>query len=196
MHSLILGMTESGKSTLAKLLVAKLTASGKHTVILDPLGDPDWKAKIIVTDPDELSNYITKNTSCYVFVDEGGEVFDNGNERGYNWWGTRSRHAGHSFTFMSQRGTGIPKTVRDQCNRLYLFTSSLDDGDIHASEWNKPILARCNVLPQFSFYAANRYGMVERYKIVNFNKIVPDNVESDKPPQPESPKSKKKRSKA
>src|SRR5437899_23057 len=130
MHTLILGMTESGKSTLAKILSRQLKAVGKVVVVLDPLADTGWEATEVVDSPERFGAYLRANRSVYGIVDEGGEVFNEGYNREYDWWATRSRHYGHSVAFVTQRGIQIPRTMRDQTNRLYLFTSSKSDGKL------------------------------------------------------------------
>jgi len=156
MHILIVGMTESGKSTLAKLLVRNLKSAGHKVAVLDPISDPAWKADFITSDIDEMRKYLAENRSVYVFIDESGSVFGEGRDATHSWLATTSRHYGHSVAFISQRAMQIPRTMRDQCQRLYLFTSSVADGELHAEEWNKPVLYQCNTLPQFYFYSVSR----------------------------------------
>lgn len=172
MHSLIIGMTESGKTTLAKILCKKLTDQGKTTIVLDTIYDPGWTATYKVSSAEELSSLMLEEREAYIFIDEGGEVFSDGRDTNYSWFATRSRHYGHSVFFMAQRAILIPKTMRDQCSRLFLFTSSASDGGIHAEEWNKEILYKCNGLPQFQFFMCDRYGLCKSMKIENYKDIV------------------------
>lgn len=170
-------MTESGKSTLAKLLSQQLQRSGKHVAVLEPLMDSGWYARFRTDDIDVFCDYLRKNQSVYAFVDEGGEYFDDGNNGNYSWLATRSRHYGHSVFFLAQRAMQIPKTMRDQCNRLFLFTSSWSDGKLHAEEWNKPGLQTCNTLPRLSFFMADRYGILKRMKIsANYREVIADDT--------------------
>jgi energy-coupling factor transporter ATP-binding protein EcfA2 len=161
MHTLILGMTESGKSTLAKMLAQTLQKSGKTVVVLDPLSDR-WAAKHVFDTPAELSEFMSKNRACHVFIDESGQVFDEGRNSEFAWIVTRSRHLGHSVYLIGQRAIQIPKTMRDQTSKLYLFTSSVSDGKILADEFNRPELARCASLPQFQFFEVSRFGKAEK----------------------------------
>jgi hypothetical protein len=173
MHSLIIGMTESGKTTLAKLLAQSYIAKGHKVAVLDPVHDPDWGKKAFVTnDVDELKAYLYSNRSVYVFVDESGAIFNEGNSLDNAWLATRSRHFGHSVHFLAQRAIQIPKTMRDQTSRLYLFTSSASDGKLHSEEWNQPELAKCNTLPRMHFYIADRFSAVRKAKIVDYKKVV------------------------
>ena len=172
MHSLIIGQTESGKSTLAKVFASKLTNSGKKVAVLDPLFDPDWKCNYRTDDINEMTQYLKVNRSVYVFVDESGAYFNDGNDTTYSWLATRSRHYGHSVFFIAQRAIQIPKTMRDQCSRLYLFTSSRSDGKIHSEEWNKDVLETCNTLPKLKFFQCDRYNLCEVLTIKDYKEIV------------------------
>jgi len=172
MHQLILGQTESGKSTLSKILAVELLKRGKKVAILDPLSDPNWVGTFKTDDIEELREYLENERSVYVFIDESGQYFNEGNDASHIWLATRSRHFGHSITFIGQRSIQIPKTMRDQCSRLYLFTSSRTDGKIHVEEWNKDCLGRCNELPQMHFWVVDRYNKCDLMRIHKYKEIV------------------------
>lgn len=188
MHSLIVGQTESGKTLLGKLICKRLKESGHKTAVLDPIYDPDWTVDFRCNDADELAKYLRSNRSVYVFVDESGGIFNEGNDNTHSWLATRSRHYGHSVHFLAQRTIQIPKTMRDQCSRLFLFTSSVDDGKLLAAEWNKPVLASCNTLPRFRFYHASRYEICTLMEIRDFNRIVPAGSGAPDDPVPTPPR--------
>lgn len=171
MHSLIIGMTESGKTCLALILAKQLRSKGKKVAVLDPLHNPDWDCDFRTTDPVDLQDYLASERSVYVFIDEGGKVFNNGNDLTFAEFATTSRHYGHSVHFMAQRAMQIPKTMRDQCSRLFLFTSSASDGIIHADEWNKDVLRQCNTLPRFHFWHVDRYHLQQRLEVVNYTEL-------------------------
>ena len=172
MHCLIIGQTESGKSCFSKILARQYKAMGKHVAVLDPICDPDWPADFKTDSVDELRKYLNQNRSVYVFIDESGEVFNEGNDNTHSWLATRSRHYGHSVHFLAQRAMQVPKTMREQCNKLFLFTSSRSDGKLHAEEWNKDELVNCNRLPKLHFYMTDRFGEVKTLKIVDYKKVV------------------------
>jgi len=172
MHSLIIGQTESGKSCFSKILANQYKAAGKKVAVLDPICDPDWRADFRTDSVELLKQYLNQNRSVYVFIDESGEVFNEGNDTSYSWLATRSRHYGHSVHFLAQRAIQIPKTMRDQCSRLFLFTSSKSDGKIHSEEWNKDELINCNTLPKLHFYMTDRFSEVKTLKIVDYKKVV------------------------
>lgn len=171
MHSLILGQTESGKTLLAKMLAKQYKKAGKTVIVLDPMLDNEWGADVVTDNPDELMRTLERTKNVYVFVDESGQVFAEGNDESFNWLGTRSRHYGHSVHFVGQRIVQMPKTMREQANKLFLFTNGAMDGKIHAEEWNKEELAKCNMLPQFHFMTCTRFSDVTTYKIVDYSRI-------------------------
>jgi len=160
-HSLILGMTESGKTTLAKKLAANYRANGVSVLVLDPLGDPEWNADFQTTDPDDFLRVYWESRSCAVFIDEAGESvgrFDQAMQK----TATRGRHWGHSNHYLSQRGAMISRTVRDQCSHIFLFAQSMDDSKVHANEWNAPELKTCNSLAKGEYFHTTRFGAVSR----------------------------------
>lgn len=171
MHSHIVGQTEAGKGCLAKQLAQQLIDKGQTVAVLEPLGDK-WPATYQTDNVAEFDDYLRSHRNVYAFIDECGDFFDEGRDKTYAWFATRSRHYGHSVCFISQRVIQLPRTMRDQCQRMYVFTSSADDGAILANEWNKPILAESNTYPQFTFYVVSRFDLCKRMKIEGYSQIV------------------------
>lgn len=167
-HCLILGMTQSGKTTLAKKLAHGYRARGISVIVLDPLGDPEWPN-------DEEGTFQTRNRAdflrtvkasrqCAVFVDEAGESVGQYDDE-MHWLATRGRHYGHQCHFLSQRGQQIAKTVRDQCSKMYLFCCSKTDGKILADEWNQEELRNVNVLGRGEFFVVSRFDPMRKGKV-------------------------------
>lgn len=156
-HVLILGMTQSGKSTFGKQLAAQYKQRGVRVGVLDPLGDPGWNADFRTDDPAEFLQVFWESRQCAFFIDEAGDCvgrFDDAMMR----TATRGRHWGHRVHYMSQRGAQIARTVRDQCSSLALFTTSLEDSKIHANEWNKSELRTAHTLPQGHYFYTTRFS--------------------------------------
>ena len=163
-HSLILGMTESGKSTLAKKLAQQLKVNGTAVLVLDPLNDPAWQADYQTDDPDEFLNVYWQSRGCVAFIDEAGDVVGQ-YDKIMQKTATRGRHWGHSNFYLSQRGTMISRTVRDQCSYLFLFATALDDCKTHAAEWNSPELKTANSLKQGEYFYTGRFTDAEKRRI-------------------------------
>lgn len=160
-HSLILGMTESGKTTCAKQLAGAYRAQKIPVIVLDPMNDPEWQADFQTTRPDEFLEVFWKSKKCAVFIDEAGQAVGR-YDTVMQQTATKGRHWGHNVHFLSQRGAQIAVTVRDQCSHLFLFTSSKKDSVIHANEWNKDQLMEASQLPKGAYFHVTRFGTCER----------------------------------
>lgn len=156
-HGLILGMTESGKTTLAKQLARQLKASGCGVIVLDPMNDPEWNADFQTTDGDEFLRVLWANRQLYAFIDESGEAVGKYDEE-MRQTATRGRHWGHSLFYLSQRGAQLNATVRAQCRHLWLFTSARDDCKVLANEFNCPELLNATGLAQGHFFHKAKFG--------------------------------------
>lgn len=163
-HSLILGISESGKTTLARKLSAEYKRAGVGVIVLDPLRDPRWSADVLTTNADEFLATVWRSRSCMLFIDEAGEAigrYDVAMQKVV----TRGRHWGHSAHIITQRGAQLSPTVRDQCRHLFLFCTSRQDGELLAREWNEPQLAECSKLKQGEYFHASRFGGIRRASV-------------------------------
>jgi len=163
-HVLITGVTESGKTTLAKSLCHAYSRRGIQTIVLDPLSDPGWHSNFSGTDPVAFLDIVRRSRSCAVFIDESGEMIGHYNDEMF-WLATRARHYGHNCHFITQRPAQISPNVRNQCTRLYLFTSSRDDTILLSKEWNKPELLEANMLKQFECFSVERFSPVKKISV-------------------------------
>ena len=163
-HSLILGMTESGKTTKGKRLCVSYRVHGIKSIVLDPMNDPQWNADFQTTDPETFLRMVWASRRCAVFIDEAGTAVGRYNDV-MNETATKGRHWGHNMHYLTQGGTQLAPIVRNQCSHLFLFTTALSDAKIHANEWNAPELAKASVLKQFEYYHATRYGECTKCKL-------------------------------
>lgn len=163
-HSLILGMTESGKTTLAKKVAAEYKRQGIGVLVLDPLCDPEWDADYQTSDPDEFLDTIWDSRQCAVFIDEAGESAGR-YDKAMIQTATKGRHWGHNMHYLSQRGALISTTIRGQCSQLFLFLSGKNDGKIHAEEWAFDELKECTKLKRGEFMHCSRGGILTRNKV-------------------------------
>lgn len=163
-HGLILGMTESGKTTLSKKIARELKDQGRGVIVLDPLKDPEWIADIVIADFMEFLDIVKRSRSCFLFVDEAGMNCGQWDVESL-WLATQSRHWGHSTFFISQRAQQISKTIREQCRFLYLFACSKSDSKILSDEWNRPELEEANTLNRGEYFYAPRFGNVKRMRV-------------------------------
>lgn len=160
-HSLIFGMTESGKTTFAAQLSHAYSNNGFGVLVLDPMRDARWRANFITSNPDEFLRVFWNSQRCMAFIDEAGETVGRFDELMVRT-ATRGRHWGHSCHYLSQRGALLNRTVRDQCSHLFLFTTALEDCKLHANEWNKPQLREACNLAQGDYFHATRFGVLDK----------------------------------
>jgi hypothetical protein len=154
-HTLILGATESGKTTLAKNVCKELVAGKKQTLVLDPLGS-QWPTQNVFTDPDLFLKFFWATQGSYVFIDESGETVGRVNKE-MEKTGTRGRHNGHSVFFITQSRTQLSPILRRQCAQLFCFAIGGDEAKFLAEEWICPDLVDAPMLPQGTCFWVRRF---------------------------------------
>lgn len=177
MHVLIIGMTESGKTTLAKSMCAHYKAHGIATCVLDPLADPEWNSDFQTTDKAEFLDRVKKSRQCALFIDESGEMVGRYDAEMF-WCATQARHWGHRTHFITQRAAQLSPTVRHQCTKLFVFRVGVKDAETLAEEFGQDSVLEAGRLPQFEFLAVSRFGNTERLRL-EIGKGKVDNVTVD-----------------
>lgn len=163
-HVLILGMTESGKTTLATELARNYQANGFNVIVLDAMLDPRWPGEHVYTDKGQFLDVVTNSRRCMVFVDEAGEAVGQ-YEKEMFWLATRGRHAGHSCHFITQRAQQLSPTVRLQASYLGLFNCGASDARLLSDEWNRPELKQANTLAKGQYFWTGRFTPLETRKL-------------------------------
>ena len=160
-HWLIVGMTESGKSTLARALAAEYTKAGHTPIVLDVTRNKQWGAKaIIFTDPDELLAYVQDPKKCLrqpIFIEESGLSVGKYDEQ-FQWLTTFSRHHGMRCHTVAQRAEMVNKTIRSQCTNLAAFGLSIDDAKSYAREFNGQEIMQCATFAPGTYIHKTRYA--------------------------------------
>jgi len=164
MHSLILGMTESGKTTLGKILIKIHKAQGGKSIVLDPLGDPEFSADFQTSDPGEFLKVFFNSRSCYVFIDESGDAIGHYNIE-MSKTATKGRHYGHSCFYITQKITQIPPIVREQCGQVYMFASGVASCKLISEEFNSREFLNGSELKQGEFYQKGRFDKIKKGNI-------------------------------
>lgn len=124
-HTLIVGITSSGKTTLAKVLAQK---SKRTKIIFSPTLDfsPAKNQQVFHTEEDFLAAlYEAKN--CDVFIDEADTILPNVIDMPHKWLTQRGRHLGLRAFIITQRPAVLNKTIRANCAECYMFR--LEEGD-------------------------------------------------------------------
>jgi DNA polymerase III delta prime subunit len=133
-HALITGVTESGKTTLARALSNELDKRAHRIIVYDPVGTPTingdgWgKDAVIFRDKFEFLEYVHRDdvNHAHIFIDEAYEIFSN-SDPSNNWLLTRGRHFGFSIYLMGVRPKILPPNVRTMCSTCYMFRLAHDD---------------------------------------------------------------------
>lgn len=141
MHSLICGVTQSGKTTLARSIARAAELAGHRIIVFDPVGTGtaggDWPASAVVFDePDEFMEYVNRPdvSHAHIFIDEADEVFSL-SDRGNFWLPKKGRHFGLQLYLITQRPKMIAPTARKQVGVCYMFRLALDDAKELAADF-------------------------------------------------------------
>ena len=134
MHTLICGVTESGKTTLAHLLAEQDSRDKKTVIVFDPVGTPtaagEWPDNVVMfTDSQKFLRYIAKPPNpeaTAIYIDEAADLFSH-DQKENQWVLTRGRHLGYSVTLITQRPKLVTPSCRHQCARLFMFRLSQGD---------------------------------------------------------------------
>jgi len=145
-HGLILGQTESGKSSIAKALCGYFGGTDIPIGVYDPMYDPGFEvlADFWTADVDLFLDYAYSHEGCILFIDEVAEIKKS--DPRLMKLVTRGRHWGHSVFLMCHRLQQIDVTTRNQASMLFLFNSDRSDGEKLAKAWNEPALVECATL--------------------------------------------------
>lgn len=163
-HSVLVGITECGKTTLGIEMAKAYKAQDVGVLVLDPFKDPRWDADFITSNPDEFLNVLWDSEKCACFIDESADMIGRYDKLMIQT-ATRGRHWGHNMHYLTQRGQELSKTVRSQCRHLFLFSICLDDAKIFAKEYNKNELLEVVDFPAGEYYHAQRFKPLERGKL-------------------------------
>lgn len=126
-HTLVVGKTAHGKTTIVKKMVARCRKVHKMPVIvLTPFKGDDWGDADKYDDPDLFIEEVFRRTGCVVVVDEAGDFI--GRVGGVlNRLATRGRHYGHICFFIVQRALSVDINTRANCSNIFIFRSSSYD---------------------------------------------------------------------
>jgi hypothetical protein len=136
-HWIYVGVTQSGKTTLARWHSRKLVAAKHHVIVYDPVGtatagggwgsgDDGGSGFDFYEDPEKFMEAIAKAKDAFVFIDESADTHSHAQVENH-WLLRRGRHAGLYIRLLVQRVKMLPPNVRTQCARLFLFRASRTD---------------------------------------------------------------------
>lgn len=152
MHTMITGMTGTGKSTIAEGIAESAKKRGMEILVLDPFNDRRFSSltKHVYTDSFEFYDVVMMSRNCCVIVDECGHTLQKNPE--FDSLATMTRKYGHLMVFCMQRYVQASVTLRDQCSKLYAFRQSATDCKHLVAQYGDEILANCSTLKVGYFY--------------------------------------------
>ena len=164
-HTLIVGTTESGKTTLARLMCAQYRALGIKTIVLDPLNDPQWNADFQTRDPAEFLAVVRASRQCGAFIDEGSENIGRFDTE-MHFCTTQARHLGHRMTIICQKPTQIAPVVRDNCSQVAAFRIAPSGAKLIADDYTQRALLGAVDLNKGEYLYTGRFNsQVEKRRV-------------------------------
>lgn len=133
MHQLFIGVTLSGKTTLARSFSRELLRAKKLVAVFDPMGTDtaggDWgDGALLFHDLEPFLQFVHSDecVNYHIFVDEAHHIFGHTQKENF-WMLTQGRHYGMHFYPITQRPTKVHPDVRNNCARCYMFRLAQDD---------------------------------------------------------------------
>lgn len=140
MHSLYVGVTLSGKTTLARYISRQLRANGQTVGVFDPMGTPTrgggWgDGAHVFNDESQFLAWVGDDRvmRSHLFIDEADLVVNHARPENL-WLLTRGRHYGFSVNLITQRPAMLHPTARGQATRLYMFRLARKDRQLLGQE--------------------------------------------------------------
>lgn len=138
-HALYVGVTLSGKTTLARMVARGLCDAGQRVVVYDPMGTETagggWgKGAIIYSDLEPFMDFLYSEDgkNAHVFIDEAHHVFSHEQKENF-WLLTQGRHYGLTLHLMTQRPKKVHPDVRTNCAVCFMFRlANMDATEIGA----------------------------------------------------------------
>lgn len=134
-HTLFAGVTESGKTTMARHFARHFAGLGQRIIVYDPVGTAtaggDWpESSVVFNDAEKFMQYCDRPDvyHAHIFVDEAGDHFGVA-DRENHWLFRRGRHKGFFMYPIAQRPKMLAPNVRTQCSTAYIFRLSMSDAD-------------------------------------------------------------------
>lgn len=143
-HFLYCGVTQTGKTTLARHHARILDRADYDVVVYDPVGTEtaggEWpeRAKILTT-PEQFHKFINNaggepERPLFLFVDESADIFGHG-ETHAHWIPRKCRHADIYLRLIVQRPKMLHPSVRTQCAYAYMLRLSIDDAKMLCADF-------------------------------------------------------------
>lgn len=138
-HILIVGCTQSGKTTWIKNYVNSTKNQNPKIIIFDPtygINEGDFENPNVKLYRDEIE-FLTdaKNARNTIIIADECGMLKRVCQKSVEELGTLGRHHGNQVIFSGQRAIQIPRTARDQTYILIAFRVAPDDAKILSSDY-------------------------------------------------------------
>lgn len=150
MHSAFVGMSRTGKSSLAIATAKGLVARGRPVFVFDPIHDPRWERTkaTVIDDPFKMLHRCKTTVGGHWFWEEWGPFIKNHPEPevrraapAFAWLGTTSRHLGHTQWFIAHGWQDLIH-VRANCDQVFAFGQGNKSAALIAEDFARPELAQ------------------------------------------------------
>jgi hypothetical protein len=135
-HVIYTGITQSGKTTLARFHARILAKAGYDVVAYDPVltatAGGGWPEKtLILTTPKDLHLFLDKARGTdehpiFLFVDEAPDIFAH-TEVHSKWIPRKVRHQKIFLRLLATRPLEVHPGTRSACTHCYMFMLDIDD---------------------------------------------------------------------
>lgn len=173
MHQVIVGITETGKTTLAKILNAGLVRSGACVLVWNPHPNHDFikpdartgnvsataefRSKVEFLDAIQKQIRAGTGKPIFVTIDEAHMFFKKVNCPN-EWMGLSGRHVGLNLTLITPYYASLNVPVRSMCRRLYIFHSTLTSAERCADEFGVKNLVKACGMPPGHYLRADHHA--------------------------------------
>lgn len=175
-HGAILGMTESGKTFLARQMARDFRKSDIRTIVLRKELEP-WSTKEAWFQTDNPEEFLSQyerigrdnqrtGNSAVCFMELADADVDKYDIRFHRCF-TRGRHMGFRCYYMTQRAASVHPAIRENCSQLYIFTVARKGAQLWADEFCDEEILKAATLPSHRFihketrYAPARFRVLE-----------------------------------
>jgi ABC-type transporter Mla maintaining outer membrane lipid asymmetry ATPase subunit MlaF len=172
-HSLIIGASRTGKSTLAKILGRKAIEIPRKVLVCDQFASPDWRqmGAELYTDPTRYLDAVQapENRSSFLVCDEAGTAATA--DKRLTILTTTARHFGHTSIIIAHKHTQLPTVLRGNCDRLILFATDQKTFDGICEEFAS---VHDEQIPRVKRWG--NFVVIERFGKLRVGQIQPDNT--------------------
>lgn len=162
-HTLVLGISEGGKTTVCERIAKQFRAKGFQVLFLATMVK-DFPADFFYTNATEFVNAAKKMKRCLLVVDDAADNLEKYDSE-LQWLGSQSRHWGHAFLINSQRYFDLSPRIRNNAKYAIVFRMSKSDSKMIAEDFVDEKLLKAHSLKRFHFLIGGKYEEFRETKL-------------------------------